>query len=312
MMTMATTLRVGAFSGFYGDRRTGMREVVYGDPIDAIYGDYLAEVTLAYFYAQAQEGKPAYAEYFIEQFEDVAEEFVRRKLKLVTNAGALDPKGLAEKIDQMCRDKGFNLKVAYIYGDDLLPKYEQLKSAGDLVSLDIAAPVKDWEYLDSVFIAQAYFGARGIKKALQEGADIVICGRGTDASLLVGIAAWWYDWKFSEFDKLASIVIAGHITECGAHCCGGNFAGFIDVPGWKNLSFPIVEIEEDGTFFITKESKSGGMVNDKTVIAQIVYEIQGGHYLNADVTVDVRSVKVENVGADRVKVHSVKGFRQAH
>ncbi|MFJ4594922.1 MULTISPECIES: acyclic terpene utilization AtuA family protein [unclassified Kitasatospora] len=300
-------IRIANFSGYLGDRYTAIDEAVAGDPVDVLVGDYLAEITLAGLSAQYQED-PArgYVEYFLDQLRPHLATLARRRVKVVTNAGGFRPAALAEAVRAAAARAGVEVSVAHIEGDDLLPRLPELARSGHrLEHLDTGRPLASWGA--EPVSANAYLGGWGIARALAEGADIVVCGRVTDASLALGPAAWWHGWDGTEWDRLAGAVVAGHIIECGPQAVGGNFSGFTRIPGMLTPGFPIAEIAEDGTSVITKHRRDGGAVTVDTVTAQLVYEIQGPRYLNPDVTVHLDGVRLHPAGPDRVRVSGAAG-----
>jgi hypothetical protein len=301
-------VRIANFSGYLGDRYSAFDEVMAGDPVDVLMGDYLAEITLASFASRYRaKVSSGYAEPFVEQLRPHVEAIAERGLKVVTNAGGFNPAGLARTLQTLCAEQGVNLSVAYIDGDNVLERLAEFQIAGHaLEHLDTGAPLSTWGF--EPIAANAYLGGWGIAAALRASADIVVCGRVTDASLTLGPAAWWHDWDVDAWDELAGAVVAGHIIECGPHAVGGNFTGFTTIPGVMQPGFPIAEIAADGSSTITKHARDGGAVTVDTVTAQLVYEIQGPLYLNPDVIADIASVRLAQVAPDRVLVHGVKGM----
>ena len=299
-------IRIGSFSGYLGDRFTGLAESVTGDPVDAVIGDYLAEFTLAQLAAVRTAGQPGYVEFFVEQVRANLPDIAERGVKVITNAGGFDPASLAAELRTMCAEDGIDLKIAHIEGDNVLGAVKELQAAGaQFDNLDSGQPLSSWGY--EPVAANAYLGGWGIAKALADGADIVVCGRVTDASLITGTAAWWHGWAIDDWDALARAVVAGHIIECGAHATGGNFAGFKAIPNMIEPGFPIAEIAADGTTVITKHERDAGAVLPDTVTAQLLYEIQGTRYLNPDVTVHLDDITLTKVGKDRVQIGGVVG-----
>jgi Acyclic terpene utilisation family protein AtuA len=299
-------IRIANFSGYLGDRRTALSEVLAGDPVDVVVGDYLAEVTLASVTSvlvdRPEQRRAWYVRYFLDQLTPHLGTIAERGIRVVVNAGAFNPAGLAQAI----RDTGTPLAVAHLAGDDILDRLPQLRADGHQLShLDTGAPLST---LDAEpLAATAYLGGWGIVAALQEGADIVICGRVTDASLVLGPAAWWHGWQRADWDALAGAVVAGHIIECGPQAVGGNFSGFTRLPRFTRPGFPIAEVAADGSSVITKHSTDEGSVTTDTVTAQLLYEIQGPHYLNPDVVAHLDGVRLEQAAPDRVRVHGVTG-----
>jgi hypothetical protein len=300
-------LRIANCSGFSGDRRSAIAEILAGDPVDVIVGDYLAEVTMASMVQRTAAGHPRlWSDEFGIQLAGNLAAILDRGIKVVVNAGGFDPAGLAAQIRADAAALGRTASVAHIAGDNVLARLDELTAAGEQFShLDTGKPLSDWGLTPSS--ANAYLGARGITMALEAGADVVICPRVTDASLVVGAAAWWHGWAPTDLDALAGAVVAGHIIECGPQVTGGNFSGFTTIPGMLNPGFPIAEVAADGACVITKHTGQGGAVTTDTVKAQLLYEIQGPLYLNPDVTVDLRTVRVEDAGPDRVAVHGAIG-----
>ncbi|MDQ4119250.1 MAG: DUF1446 domain-containing protein [Actinomycetota bacterium] len=302
----ARPVRIGNVSGYLGDRFTAVDEAMAGDPVDVLMGDYLAEVTLAALAAAAGRGKPGYVAYALDQLTPHLPEIARRGIKVVTNAGGFDPPGMADQLRARIADAGLSLHVATVAGDGVHSRLGEFHAGGHgMEHLDTGAPLKDWGA--EPIAANAYLGGFGIAAALRAGADVVVTGRVTDASLTAGPAAWWHGWGPDAFDALAGAVTAGHVIECGAHATGGNFSGFRTVPGMTRPGFPIGEIAADGSSVITKHARDGGAVTVDTVTAQLLYEIQGPRYLNPDVTVHLDTVRLSDAGPDRVAIAPVTG-----
>lgn len=300
-------LRIANFSGYFGDRYTAIDEIMAGDPVDVLMGDYLAEITLAALAkGYLRNPEKGYVEYFVDQLMPHLNSIAERGCKVVTNAGGFNPAALATRLRSLITKEGLGLKVAFVDGDNILKDLPALRDAGHkFESLDTGVPLSDWGH--EPIVANAYLGGWGIVAALQNGADIVICGRVTDASLTLGPAAWWHGWKRDDWDQLASAVIAGHIIECGGHATGGNFTGFQQIPAMTKPGFPIAEIAEDGAIVITKHAQDGGAVTVDTVTAQLLYEIQGPRYLNPDVTAHIDSVTLALIGPNRVRMSGIEG-----
>lgn len=300
-------LRIANCSGFYGDRLSAAREMVHGGPIDFLTGDYLAELTMMILAKDRMKSPTAgYARTFLRQMEEVLATCVERGIKIVVNAGGLNPSGLAQELEQLAARLKVSPKIAYIDGDDLMPRLSELQQQGvPLKHLDKNIPLADLQA--TVVTANAYLGAWGIVEGLNRGADVVICPRVTDAALTLGPAAWKFGWKRDDWDQLAAGIVAGHIIECGAQCTGGNYSFFKEVPNIDRIGFPIAEMHRDGTFVITKHPNTGGLVSVGTVTAQLLYEIQGTRYLNPDVTTRFDSIRLEQDGPDRVRVFGIKG-----
>jgi hypothetical protein len=303
----AKTLRIANCSGFYGDRLSAAREMVEGGPIDFLTGDYLAELTMMILWrARQTNASRGYAVTFLKQMEQVLGEAIGRGIKIVTNAGGLNPAALATELCALRDRLGLKAKVLHIEGDDLLPQLESLQKAGhELKNLDTGQPLCDLRA--TPISANAYLGAWGIVEALNQGADIVVCPRVTDASVVVGPAAWHFGWRRNDWDKLAGAVVAGHVLECGAQCTGGNYSFFKEVPGLEHPGFPIAEMHADGSCVVTKHEGTGGLVSVGTVTAQSLYEIDKPAYANPDVVARFDSIALEQAAPDRVRISGVRG-----
>ncbi len=304
---MTDVLRIANCSGFYGDRLSAAREMVEGGPIDVLTGDYLAELTLMIL-DKDRRADPGlgYAKTFPLQLRQIAAACLERGVKIVVNAGGLNPAGCAEACRAVYRRLGLEARVAHVEGDDLLPRLAELQAAGERFEhLDRGGAL---ETLDGeVLSANAYLGGWGIAKALELGADLVICPRVTDASLVVGPAAWRFGWARDDWHRLASAVVAGHVLECGAQATGGNYAFFQRVEGLERPGFPIAEISGDGSFAVTKHPGTGGEVSTGTVTAQLLYEIAAPRYENPDVTARFDTIRLAGDGPDRVRVSGIRG-----
>jgi hypothetical protein len=304
---MPQPLRIANCSGFYGDRLAAAREMITGGPIDFLTGDYLAELTMMILWkAQQKNAGGGYAVTFLRQMEDVLGEALSRKIKIVTDAGGLNPAGLAAELRALCDRLGLQAKILHIDGDDLLGELESLQAAGhELKHLDTGRPLRELQARP--VSANAYLGGWGIVEALKHGADVVVCPRVTDASVVVGPAAWHFGWKRDDWDRLAGAVVAGHVVECGAQCTGGNYAFFQEVPGLEHPGFPIAEMHADGSSVITKHEGTGGLVSLGTVTAQLLYEIDKPAYANPDVVARFDTIRLEQQGPDRVRISGVRG-----
>ncbi|SES31713.1 acyclic terpene utilization AtuA family protein [Actinokineospora terrae] len=273
-------IRIGNASGFYGDRFDAVQEMLTGGDLDVLTGDYLAELTMLILGRQRLKDPAAgYAKTFLRQLEQSLGTAKERGVKIVTNAGGLNPAGLAEAI----RGLGVDVAVAHVEGDDV-------RGLG----------------FEGALTANAYLGAWGIAECLLAGADVVVTGRVTDASLVVGPAAAHFGWGRTDFDRLAGATVAGHVLECGTQATGGNYAFFTEFDATRP-GFPIAEIEADGSSVITKHPGTGGAVTTETVTAQLLYEIQGADYLGPDVTTRFDSIVLADDGRDRVRISGVRG-----
>ena len=301
-------IKIGNCSGYYGDKLSAAKDMVEGGPIDVLTGDYLAELTMTILFNQKlQRGEDkGYVGTFLKQIKDVAETCKKNNIKIVTNAGGLNPSSMANEIINILKEMSIDLKVAYIDGDDLMPRLEELKGQGEtFVNIDKNTNLDSTEH--NLLTANAYLGAWGIKEALDEGADIVVCPRVTDAAVVIGPAAWKFKWKRTDFDELAGALAAGHIIECGCQATGGNYSFFEEVPSFINVGYPIAEIESDGSFTITKHPGTGGLVSVGTVTAQLLYEISSPAYINPDVISHFDTLEINQIGPDRVRVSGCRG-----
>jgi hypothetical protein len=282
-------VRIGNCSGFYGDRLAAMREMLTGGDLDFLTGDYLAELTMLILARdRAKSPDRGYAKTFLTQLEDCLGTALDRGVRIVANAGGLNPAGLATAVRALGERLGLSVNVAHVEGDDLLRRAEELG-------------------LGTPLAANAYLGAWGIADCLRNGADVVVTGRVTDASVIVGPAAAHFGWGPTDYDALAGAVAAGHVIECGAQATGGNYAFFTEVADLTHPGFPLAEIHPDGSSVITKHPGTGGAVTIGTVTAQLLYEISGARYANPDVTLRVDTIELSDDGPDRVRISGVRG-----
>jgi hypothetical protein len=294
-------------SGFYGDRHTAPSEMLSGElPVDVLTGDYLAELTMLILWKARQRDPDAgYARTFLAQMEQVLGTCLERGIKVVTNAGGLNPRGLADRMRELGERLGMEPKLAVVEGDDILDRISDLEQAGlPFVHLDTGVALADAGVKPAT--ANAYLGGWGIATALAGGADVVVCGRVTDAALTVGPAAWWHGWARDDWDVLAGAVVAGHVIECGPQTTGGNYP-FLDelAPGYPG--FPIAEVDADGSCVITKQPGTGGAVTVGTVTAQLLYEIDSPRYASPDVVARFDTIALAQVAPDRVRIDGARG-----
>ncbi|WSI71166.1 acyclic terpene utilization AtuA family protein [Streptomyces sp. NBC_01335] len=277
-----TPLRIGNASGFYGDRFDAMREMLTGGPLDVLTGDYLAELTMLILgRSRLKDPSRGYATTFLRQLEEGLGLAVERGVKIVANAGGLNPAGLADAVRELADKLGIPVRVAHVEGD--------------------GRPVPE-----GFLTANAYLGGAGIAACLRAGADIVVTGRVTDAALVTGPAAAHFGWGPDDLDALAGAVVAGHVLECGTQATGGNYAFFGD-HDVRRPGFPLAEIHADGSSVITKHPGTGGVVDLSTVTAQLLYETGGARYAGPDVTARLDTVRLAQEGPDRVAISGVRG-----
>jgi hypothetical protein len=292
-------VRIGNSSGFYGDRHSAMREMLTGGELDYLTGDYLAELTMLILARdRAKSADRGYAKTFLTQLEECLGTALDKGVRIVANAGGLNPAGLADAVRALAERLGLHATVAHVEGDDLLAR------AGEL---GLGAATAATSGGGTPLAANAYLGAWGIVDCLDSGADVVVTGRVTDASVIVGPAAAHFGWARDDYDRLAGAVAAGHVIECGVQATGGNFAFFTEVPDLTYAGFPLAEIYGNGGSVITKHAGTGGLVSVDTVTAQLLYEITGARYANPDVTLRMDSIELSPDGADRVRIDGVRG-----
>jgi hypothetical protein len=301
ILPVTDVLRIANCSGFYGDRASALSEVLNDGPVDVVTGDYLAELTmLILFRSRAKDPSRGYATTFLRQLEPVLGTVAERGTRIVVNAGGLAPAACAAAVRDLAAALGLDLPVAHVEGDDLLPRVGEL----DLPNLDTGAALTG-----TPLTANAYLGAWGIASALQAGAQVVVTGRVTDASLVVGPAAAHFGWARDDWDRLAGAVAVGHVLECGAQATGGNYA-FVreEVASPVHPGFPLAEVAADGSAVITKHPGTGGAVTVGTVTAQLLYEIAGPHYAGPDVVTDFSTITLDQEGPDRVRLSGARGW----
>lgn len=281
-------IRIGNCSGFYGDRFSAVREMLEGGQLDVLTGDYLAELTMLILARdKMKDPSTGYAKTFVRQMEDSLGLALDKGVQIVVNAGGVNPAGLAVRLREVAEKLGLDAKIAHVEGDDITSRADELG-------------------LGSPLAANAYLGAWGIVECLNAGADVVVTGRVTDASVIVGPAAAHFGWDRSDYDQIAGAMVAGHIIECSAQATGGNYSLFTEVD-LNRPGFPIAEIRRDGSSVITKHEGTGGAVTVDTVNSQLMYEIQGARYAGPDATARIDSIELRQDGKDRVLVSDVVG-----
>ncbi len=299
--------RIANCSGFFGDRLSAAREMVQGGPIDALTGDWLAELTMLILSRiQAKAPGAGYARTFVTQMEEVMGECLDKNIKVVSNAGGLNPQGCADAVQEIADRLGLNPSIAYVAGDDLAPRLRELIEAGnDFSHLDTGESLG--ELADRIVTANAYIGCWGIVEALNQGADIVVTGRATDAAVVAGPAAWYHGWQRDDWDALAGAIVAGHVIECGGQATGGNYSFFTEIEDLTYPGFPWADVYSDGSSVIGKHDGTGGEVSIGTVTSQLLYEIQSERYFNPDVVSRFDTIQLEELEPDRVKISGTRG-----
>lgn len=301
---VAEPIRIANCSGFLGDRPSAAVEMVEGGPIDVLTGDWLAELTMLIL-TRIRLKKPGggFAAPFVKQMEQVMGTCLDRGIKVVSNAGGLDPDGCAQALAEVADKLGLAPTIAYVHGDNLMDRVVELGDSGKLLPFSPGVEIDTTKLIS----ANAYLGCWGIVEALNAGADIVITGRVTDAAVVCGPAAWHHGWRRDDLGPLAGAVVAGHVIECSAQATGGNYSFFSEVPGLEHVGFPWAEIAEDGSSVIGKHDGTGGLVSVGTVTSQLLYEIGGPRYFGPDVTARFDSITLEQVGENRVGISTVRG-----
>lgn len=303
------TIRIANGQGFWGDNVDAPVELLRGGQIDYIGMDYLAEVTLSIMMRQKlKDPRMGYATDFIGFIRRVLPEIKQRNVRVLANAGGLNPRACREKVFEVARELGVTgLRVGVVEGDDIFPRLRELIDAGhEMRNMDSGEPLAP--VVDRMMSANAYLGARPVAEALRQGAHIVLCGRITDTALALGPMIHEFGWAEDDWDRLAAGTIAGHIIECGAQCTGGNFSRWWEVPDLWNVGYPVVEAREDGTFTVTKNEGTGGMVTVDTISEQLLYEMGNpNEYIGPDAIADFTSIQLKQEGKDRVAVSGIKG-----
>ncbi|KAF2681422.1 DUF1446-domain-containing protein [Lentithecium fluviatile CBS 122367] len=309
-------LRIAAVSGGVFDRFRAMQDLAKDPSINVLFGDWISEISMT-FRGNERASRASDAEQtafelsFVAALKPAIKDIAKNKQRVAVNAGSCDPEALARIVQQLVKDHGTDLKVSWVTGDDVTKQFKNmLKSGEKFASLPSDTPIDQWG--QDPICAQAYLGGAGIAEALRHGADIVICGRVSDAAPVIGAAMWFHNWGGEDFTQLAYALVAGHLLECSSYVTGGYFTGFkkelLYANNCTNLGFPIGEIEADGEFVITKEENAGGIVSIQTVTSQLLYEIQGPLYYNSDVTARFDGIKLVQEGPNRVRVSGVVGL----
>jgi hypothetical protein len=295
--------------GFWGDSILGPVRLVREGPLHYLALDYLAEVTMSIMQKLKSRNPAAgYATDFLTMLDRILPEIAEKGIKVIANAGGVNPIGCMEATLELARQKGLRgLKVGVVLGDDILEQIPDLLAGGEtFANMDTGESLAG--VADAISSANVYIGAGPIAECLPKGADIVIGGRITDPALVAGPLMYEFGWQPDDHDKLAAGTVAGHIVECGAQCTGGNFAAWREVEDFVRIGYPVIEAHPDGTFYVTKHADTGGLIDRRTVISQLLYEMgDPRHYLTPDCTADFASARIEDDGPDRVKVSGIQG-----
>ncbi|REL33642.1 DUF1446 domain-containing protein [Rhodohalobacter sp. SW132] len=306
---MKKNIRIASGQGFWGDLPDAPINQVKNGKIDYLVMDYLAEVTMSIMQKQRMRNeKYGYARDFVDVVGAVFNEIKQDGVKVISNAGGVNPRACKDAILELAREKGIEgLKIAVVDGDDILPSLDSLIAEGhELKNMETGEPITSVK--DELLSANIYFGAAPIVEALETDADVIITGRVTDTGLTLAPMIYEFGWDFNDYDKMSAGTIAGHIIECGGQASGGNFTDWETVEDLVNIGFPIIEAYPDGSFYVTKHEGTGGLVSEMTVKEQLLYEIGNpAEYITPDCIADFTSVQLEQEGENRVRVFGIKG-----
>ncbi|KAL4897832.1 DUF1446-domain-containing protein [Aspergillus ambiguus] len=307
-----TPLRIASASGSVTDRRHGFSQLAKEENVQFIVGDWMSEYNMTTRGGGKVTSKDFSSEFemcFLESIEPALADLASRKIRVAVNAGASDTEKLHDVLVELIRNKGLDLKVAWVGGDEVTDVVQKaIQSGHDFTNLTTGRRLSEWEF--TPIYAQCYLGAWGIVEAFKQGADIVLCGRVTDASPTIACAAYYHNWQRNDYDQLAHAFVAGHFIECSTYVTGGNFSGFKAVPGaFVDLAFPIAEISSNGEFIITKQGGKDGVVTVDTCKAQLLYEIQGPLYYNPDVVAVLDEIMIAEQSPNRIHVSNVKSIK---
>jgi len=298
------TIRIGGASGFWGDSSVGAPQLVRHGEIDYLVFDYLAELTMSLL-ASARLRKPelGYATDFVTvTMKSVLKDIVERKIRVISNAGGMNPRGCAQALAVLAAEQGLTVRIAIVEGDDVVPQLPALRESG-VKEMQGVRPLPD-----NLISANAYLGALPIRQALDRGAQIVITGRCVDSAVTLGVLMHEFDWQPDDYDYLAQGSLAGHIIECGCQATGGLHTDWANVPNWPEIGYPVVECRSDGSFLVSKPAGTGGLVSTATVGEQVLYEIgDPAAYLLPDVVCDFTQVQLRQLGPDVVEVSGARG-----
>tara|TARA_B100001964_G_scaffold10222_1_gene10981 strand:- start:27 stop:1376 length:1350 start_codon:yes stop_codon:yes gene_type:complete len=306
---MSNIIRIGNGQGFWGDSIDAPVRLAKDGPLDYLTLDYLAEVTLSIMQRQKLKNpNTGYARDFLNLVERILPEISDKGVKVITNAGGVNPQSCRSELIQLAKNSGKEIKIGVIQGDDIFPTLAELRKKG--VSFENMDTGADFDsIMDKVYSANVYINSSTISEALDKGAQIVLAGRVSDPGLALGPCIYEFGWKDQDYDLLAAGTLAGHITECGAQCTGGNYSRWQDVPNLADVGYPIIEMQPSGEFYITKHENSGGLISRETIGEQVLYEMgDPNHYISPDVCVDFTSFNINDLGGNKVSISNVAGL----
>jgi len=306
---MSNIIRIGNGQGFWGDSIDAPVRLAKDGPLDYLTLDYLAEVTLSIMQRQKLKNPNAgYARDFLDLVERILPEILDKGVKVITNAGGVNPQSCRLELIQLAKSSGKEIKIGVIQGDDIFPTLAELRNKGvSFENMDTGATFDS--IMDKVYSANVYINSSTISEALDKGAQIVLAGRVSDPGLALGPCIYEFGWKDQDYDLLAAGTLAGHITECGAQCTGGNYSRWQDVPNLADVGYPIIEMQPSGEFYITKHENSGGLISRETIGEQVLYEMgDPNHYISPDVCVDFTSFNINDLGGNKVSISNVIGL----
>ncbi len=305
---MKRKIRIGNAGGYWGDDLSALKRQLTGGPLDYITMDFLAEITMSILQRQQKKNSDlGYAVDFLDQLEECLPLIVKKKVRVISNAGGINPIGMGRKIVEMAKAMGLHIKVGIVYGDDIVNQLYELTAAGEKFT-NMETGEDFFEVRSHITSANIYLGAEPVVKALDAGCQIIVTGRVTDTGLTLAPMIHEFGWSMDDWDKMAAGIVAGHIIECGCQASGGNITDWQDVKSFHNIGYPIIEMERTGEFVVTKHKNTGGIVSEKTVKEQLVYEMgDPANYISPDGIARFDSIRLKEEGKDRVRVFGIVG-----
>lgn len=305
---MKNKIRIGNAGGYWGDDLSAMKRQLTGGPLDYITMDFLAEITMSILQRQKKKNPElGYAVDFLNQIDECLPLIVKKNVRVISNAGGINPIGLGRKIVELAQTKNLDIKVGVVYGDDIVNHLYELTAAGERFT-NMENNENFFKVRSKITSANIYLGAEPVVKALDAGCQIIVTGRVTDTGITLAPMIHEFEWDMDDWDKMAAGIVAGHIIECGAQASGGNITDWDDVKSFHNIGYPIIEMKRSGEFIVTKHKNTGGLVSEKTVKEQLVYEMgDPSNYISPDGIARFNSIKLKAEGKDKVRVYGIKG-----